>query len=302
MTLRCKLDLHLIIFTMLAIAFWNVRKGLGPNIEDAIVDLAVAIATDATLSGTSGELLLGIGEPGNLDETALLKRLNSAKPNLTWWCHKSLGERFLCFGTVSGVSFTSEVAGCLPCGFARMQSGGGLKSYGLWFVHLASPHGAWDIEEHNRDVAHSLRMAIEKGETDSSNCNTIAIGDFNMTPHDVAMVSPGGLFAASCSHVAKGISRKINNVNRSYFYNPMWTLLGSWSPTRQPGSYYKVINTRATKWHLIDQVIVRPSLIDQITAGTPIILSMAGKYALTTKKGCIKSFSDHLPVAISLNI
>lgn len=287
---------------MLAIAFWNVGKGKGGI--PPVIALAEDIAANVALSGPQGDLVLCLAEPGALQPAQLLAALQALAPTRAWWCEQSLSQRFICLGTIARASImiSPEASGCLPCTVTRITNAGP-QDYQLWFVHLSAPLGTSAPVVHYINVGTNLRTAIEARENAMASGMSLAIGDFNMRPYDEGMTAPQALNAAACAIVAKGRPRVSQGTTYSYFFNPMWELLGSWSPARQPGTFYWNDPNDALRWHLIDQVIVRPPLIDNIVTGTPRIFNAAGGTPLTSPRGVIKkAISDHLPVAISLSI
>lgn len=290
---------------MLAIGFWNIEKADGANIVAGVVELAVALATDPAISGPNGDILLCLGEPGTLDIVALQHQLDLQATGHGWWCEKSLSGRFVTVGTIDQAtrSFPEESSGCLATSLSRVNGQDPIFTYELWFVHLESPMGAENSTVVHMDVAGELREAVDKREVARANTATIAIGDFNMPPYSPGMTSPTKLNAAACKTAAGKVSRIVRDTKHRFFFNPMWEILGSRSPNQQPGSFYKRYRDNSIFWHLYDQVLVRPELIDRIVSGSPKVLTTAGATNLLTSKGGInRSFSDHLPITISLAI
>jgi len=288
---------------MLAIVYWNIHKCLSADLPAAVVELAVSTANDVALAGADGEIVLCLSEAKNIDLKALLVNLLAKDPRRAWWADRSLSGNFVCIGTLPAVTLdmAGEINGSLPCTLIR-ATGGLPQSYEIWFAHLPAPIFVWQPGVAGLDAAREFREAVEARESLMSNANSIAIGDFNMAPFSDAMIAPTGLNATGCMHVAAtGYKALPKKKSIQYFYNPMWPLLGSWSPTRQPGSFYATDKTIAQQWHLIDQVLVRPSMIPYIV-NTPQILAKAGPIPLTTPDGKISKVSDHLPILITLSI
>lgn len=284
---------------MLSIGFWNIADALAGL--DPVVGWAVSVANDPSLSGQSGECLLGLAETGGLHPLALLAALKSVDSR-PWWVTKPNLSRFIILGTVpeNHVQFHPEVSSSLPCTVYRTGSKG-VSQTEVCYVHLASPIGDWDPKAFVVQTAMELRLAVEDHESKVSNGRTVLIGDFNMLPYDSGMVSPTGLHASPCQY-ATAKTRKMRKQAVQYFYNPMWELMGNWSPTRQPGTFYKRNLTDSIRWHMIDQVLVRPA-IAQLLNGSPRVLTIAGKNSLVSRNGVIvKKISDHLPVVVSLLI
>ena len=289
---------------MLAIAFWNVHKARGANMTQGVVSLVTAIAANQAWSGPDGEVLMCLSEPGTLDENRLLNQLNLITPEHTWWCEKSLSGRFITLGTIdrSTLSFSGQKSGCLPATISRVNRHNVISTYELWFVHLTSPINADDASSLQTAVARELREAVEEREVLRSNSATIAIGDFNMSPYSRGMTDPTTLNAAACRTAAKG-TRTVRSRKHNYFFNPMWEILGSRTADQQPGSFYKRYDNSAIFWHLYDQVLLRPELVDRMVPDSPWVMTTAGTLGLVKPRWAIDSqFSDHLPIAISLEI
>lgn len=288
---------------MIAIVYWNIRKGKGKDISKAIIELATATVANASVAGPNGEVLICFSEPGKVDFKAILSAINGAGTGKNWWVSVSTLGRFVVLGTVAQqqLAFDSEIKGSMPCTLTRGTSSP--LTYELWFVHFPAPIHIWEPSVLLLDAAREFRQSVQDRENFKSHSRSLAIGDFNMAPFSCAMVAPTGLNATSCSSVAATVNKKINKTDTiQYFYNPMWPLLGSWATSRQPGSFYRTDKTTAQQWHLIDQVLLRPSLIKSVQLNTPVVLSMAGTIPLTKSNGRIAEVSDHLPVLITLNI
>lgn len=292
---------------MLAIAFWNINKCQGDSISDAIAGLAQQICADSALSGSNQEVLLCLGEPGGADVPAILQDLQRSTPQKRWWVKQPSGtKRFVLFGTVAEdtVDITqAEIARALPCSLTRVANGATPCLYDIWFVHLSSPMYAWHPQIKSHDEAQFLRQNIEDRELKLKPKGTVAIGDFNMEPFSESMVGTSSLNATPCRHVAKSNYKLLRpGENIPYFFNPMWEHLGSWSSNRQPGTFHRKENSIATQWHIIDHVLIRPSLIESLANQTPRILSQAGNFSLVSIQGEIGKISDHLPVLVTLKI
>jgi hypothetical protein len=289
---------------MLAIAFWNIHKARGANMMDGVVLLAAAIAADQAWSGSDGEVIMCLSEPGTLDENELRHRLTLAAPGHNWWCERSFPNRFITLGSIDRgtVSFSGQESGCLPATVSRVGNHNVISPYELWFVHLTSPMNSDDASSHQTSVARELRQVVEAREISRSNSATIAIGDFNMSPYSRAMTDTTTLNAAACMTAARG-TRILRSAKHNYFFNPMWEILGSRTAAQQPGSFYKRFDNSAIFWHLYDQVLVRPELVARVVPNSPRVITRAGNVSLLTRRGGIDArFSDHLPVAISLEI
>jgi endonuclease/exonuclease/phosphatase family metal-dependent hydrolase len=286
---------------MLSVGFWNAKQGIAGY--PAIVDFARDVAGDAGLSGPTGETLLCVGEPGTLDAVGLLAALRAADPTRLWWTHTSTSGRFLLAATIDQATFQTypEGGAALPCLITRTV-GGNNETFLVWFVHLAAAVGVGDRNIHTLTTGLALRAAVEATETTAVTGKSILIGDFNMRPYDAGMVAPAALHATPCRTAARR-ARVISGIARPYFYNPCWELLGNWEATRQPGTFYWLDPTDSVRWHLIDQMLIRPSIANVLRGRIPRILTKVGTNELVTRRGVARrDISDHLPIVASLSI
>jgi hypothetical protein len=291
---------------MLALIYWNINKNNAKKMYDAIVDLSHAVLSKADTSHATPDLIFCITEPGELDESKLLDKLKN-KTGLMWWSRYSPTKKYLVFGNVdeNSVEFPiTEIGNAFPC-FVSRGSLSQLASYHLWFVHLASPVHQWHPDLLNEQEAMFLRQDILTQELDKKPDGILAMGDFNMEPFSKSMIGTINLNATPCRRVAlnDGPVQVRPDLSIPYFFNPMWQLLGSWSSDQQIGTFYRNEKTVSSiRWHIIDHVLVRPSLIKLIQPGSPSILTTTGNTSLVTQTGAISSMSDHLPIATTLDI
>jgi hypothetical protein len=138
-------------------------------------------------------------------------------------------------------------------------------------------------------------------EKEIGHSRTILVGDLNMNPFDRGLAGTIGLQAVMSQEVAKGENREINEEKYPYFYNPMWSLFGDLTPG-PPGTYYYDKRERYLRyyWHMFDQVLIRPSLLDRFSSGDLKILTSIGNLSLMSPTNGRPSLSDHLPIFFKL--
>lgn len=177
-------------------------------------------------------------------------------------------------------------------------------SYTLVFCHMKSKFGTSDFELDND--ATEFCTALREYEThDARHKRTIVCGDFNVEPFSPAMVNAKNFHATMNIHIANNDSRTIRNQSYDYFYNPMWNLLGDGMIGKPSGSYYHKTNDfHQYFWKMIDQVIIRPELIDKFNLDELKIISEGTDFNLLNDKHQVDSvnYSDHLPISFTLNI
>jgi hypothetical protein len=149
-------------------------------------------------------------------------------------------------------------------------------------------------------MAMQFRHAVEKVERDTGNGNTVLVGDFNMNPFELGMVTANGLHSLSCLKTTSRRFRTVKSRQYSFFYNPSWNLLGDRNGT--PGThFYGGSGDTEYFWHTFDQVLLRPDLALRFDKHSLRILTMAGTTSLVGNSGR-PNLSDHLPIAFSLNL
>ena len=87
-----------------------------------------------------------------------------------------------------------------------------------------------------------------------------------------------------------------------FFYNPMWGRFGD--TTEGPaGTYYRLASSFAEYfWHIHDQVLIRPHLLDSFDEKSVRVLTVCGGRRFVRKSGIPDQsrVSDHLPLLFAL--
>jgi hypothetical protein len=106
-----------------------------------------------------------------------------------------------------------------------------------------------------------------------------------------------------CRRVAGEKSRVVQDREYQFFYNPMWNLLGDES-NGPPGTYYyRKAAPKALFWHMFDQVLIRPDLIDRFSVTELKIIEGDGQTSFIKNGFPDKTVaSDHLPIVFRLNL
>jgi hypothetical protein len=154
---------------------------------------------------------------------------------------------------------------------------------------MECPRVAGDIQEVERNIGHQ---------------RTILVGDFNMNPFETGVVSAGGLHAVMSRAVAKRESRIVQGREYPFFYNPMWSVLGDGTPGPPGTFYYHSSEQKVFFWNMIDQVLLRPSLLDRFRIDDLAIIDHTGEESLLTHLGLPNraAGSDHLPILFRLSL
>src|SRR5215211_5035003 len=93
---------------------------------------------------------------------------------------------------------------------------------------------------------------------------TVLVGDFNMNPFDLGMVGAQALNAVMTRDLARREGRTVAGRPYRYFYNPMWGCYGDRTPGPAGTYYYSAPGPRGYYWHLFDQVLLRPTLMESL--------------------------------------
>lgn len=100
-----------------------------------------------------------------------------------------------------------------------------LNSINLVCVHLQSKMHSNDLDQLN-EVGHLIEDIMDVEKNKSENENTIIVGDFNMNPYSIGILSAGGLHSYPTKFEAMKRARTINKREYKMFYNPMWNFIG----------------------------------------------------------------------------
>jgi hypothetical protein len=142
-------------------------------------------------------------------------------------------------------------------------------------VHLPSKTNQNDITQTLE--ASEFKREIEDAEEILGTKNTFVVGDFNMNPFEYGMISASAFHSVSCENIAIGGSRVIKQREHRFFYNPMWNMFGDMDDN--PGTYFRRDSEQSVYfWHILDQVIIRPSISKYFMKERLKILSQQRRY------------------------
>jgi exonuclease III len=145
---------------------------------------------------------------------------------------------------------------------------------------------------------------IKQAEKIVNHQRTVLIGDFNMNPFDRGVVNANGFHGVMSKQVARKKERTVQGKSYPFFYNPMWGLLGDATPG-SPGTYFYQTSGHASYfWHMFDQVLLRPDLLENFDNADLKILDTDGEISFLTTDGRpnVEEASDHLPILFRLNL
>ncbi len=158
----------------------------------------------------------------------------------------------------------------------------------------------------NRDsVSVSCRRfasAVREHDAQRGHTRTLVVGDLNLHPFDGALVQTDGFHAVMDEATARRRVRKVGGVGYPMYYNPMWSFHGDRSPG-PPGTYYYAKGGHVELfWHILDQALIGPDLLEWTRAESVKVLASDGMEPLTKQNGRPdeENASDHLPLLVRL--
>ena len=173
-------------------------------------------------------------------------------------------------------------------------------------INLISCHlhdKIYNPEEDRKYIFRHYSNKIIEFEEEKECDNTIIVGDLNIDPYDTIMFSADIFNTTMNKKIARNIQRRFQGHDYKYFYNPMWKFFND-SNYLISGTYYYSKNQLVSyKWHIFDQVLIRPSLIRKFDEDKLKIITTVSSYRLLKNNGAInKNISDHLPIVFSINL
>ena len=266
--------------------FWNIHKKM---ILDTVVQLAHNEAVDVLILAES---IISTAE--------MVAALSSSQARHYYYAG-------------AGVSDHIQVYTRFPTRLCRpIWDEGGLSAYGLSppvgqdivFIaaHLSSKLHQTDDEQ--ALACSRLREFIDRVEQEQGHHRTVLIGDLNMDPFESGLTGSEGLHAIMDRQIAGRNIRRVKGLNRHFFYNPMWSLLGDLSPGPPGTYYYPGSGIVELFWHTFDQVLLRPELIYSFRPETLRVIDKSQQLRLVTAKGRPDKNhgADHLPISLTLHL
>jgi exonuclease III len=175
-------------------------------------------------------------------------------------------------------------------------------------VLLSVVHG---LDKRNNSLAkqelflQQVVAAVSYFENKIGHDRSIVLGDFNANPFEAPVASALGMNAVISREIAQGNPRRLFEQSYPYFYNPMWNLYGDTPRGSAPATYYyRGSDPHELYWHMLDQVLIRPSLLNRFDFSTLDIVTAVQGTQLIGAKGTPNRtlFSDHLPVVFGVDL
>lgn len=159
-----------------------------------------------------------------------------------------------------------------------------------------------DTIETVREEAAVAAQHVRETEKRAGHDRTLVIGDFNLMPFDEAIVKARGFHAVMDRQVARVGARTVKFNQYPLFYNPMWGMMGDLSEHPSGTYYFHKAGQVNYYWHMYDQVLLRPSIVELFDPKNLRVLVKVGNRSLTGDGGLpdpVFAF-DHLPVLLKL--
>ena len=274
------------------ILFWNIRKM--NTLFDVIVSFVLQEDIDI--------VFLAEFPTGNNNEVLLEDKLRSKVSPLFHYLKPALTRKIEAFSRISSPIFDCKEDKNRYSIF-RLTDSNEKNQFNLFVCHLVDRiNNSVDTRGQKASVFHSEICQYEK-ETECF--NSVVFGDFNMNPYEKGMYYANMFNAVMEKGIANRNKRTVDGVDYSFFYNPMWSYLGDLGRGSVPGTYYFSDSKIDTlHWNMIDQVIIRPSVIPFFDENELKILNRTTQYSLLTKNGIIDNthYSDHLPIKFKIKV
>lgn len=272
---------------LLKFLFWNLNE---KNLEDVIVKICAEHNIE----------LFSLCEHSKIDIHSLLNKLNT------------LGKEFVHLSknidedkTYRTISFSLKKLNIATHTEQHMLSTHVIESVNRKIAYTSVHFESSTNEDkkalsmllplHNNTISEQLEMI---GTTSS-----IIVGDFNVNPHDAGMISAIGFNSVMCPKIAKRKTRTYKSIDYPYYYNPLWSKLGS-NSANVMGTYYYSSGQITQYWNAFDQVLISSDLVETFSYDSLSIIHSVDNVNLLTKSGLPnkKLYSDHLPIIFEINM
>jgi hypothetical protein len=168
-----------------------------------------------------------------------------------------------------------------------------------------APSKLWMSPDSQHEYLVELAATIRSVETRMGHSRTILVGDLNANPFEPGMIGAAGLHAVMTRRRALRGSRRVQDRERPYFYNPMWGRFGDASHGPPGTCHYDAGGYVSYFWNVFDQVLVRPGLLPGFRSEDVEVLTEDGEVSFLAgpdEAPDREQFSDHLPLLFGLSL
>jgi exonuclease III len=168
-------------------------------------------------------------------------------------------------------------------------------------ISIHSPSQMYQNMKALKEFIRDFRCTIDNEIGGSLDRKIIVIGDFNINPHEEAMIDFDGFLATNSTRGRKTITHL--KKQKTTYYNPTWQL---YSRTNFPGtkafrrpsaSVYDVL-----EFHFLDQVVISQNLLSALQSDYIEVIEDTDNFILFDKVKNLILGSDHLPLLYSFNL
>jgi Endonuclease/Exonuclease/phosphatase family. len=274
---------------MLKFLFWNTKRR---PLENLVADLCRTHEIDLLL------LVENTAPPARM-----LLSLN--KKSADYRYHHSPSEKTKLYSRLPRNSVIN-MRDTLDSSFRRVQL---LVGNDLLLVAVHLPSKLYMAPADQSQICTRIARHVREEELKAGHMRTIVVGDFNMNPFEDGLVSSEGFHAVMTRALAAKGARSVRQDDRPFFYNPMWNRFGE-SLTRglyghRPAGTYYYADSKPVSlfWHVFDQVLIRPDLLNCFDDQSLHIVTSAGDTSLlkADQTPNSRAASDHLPIVFTLN-
>lgn len=271
------------------VLFWNLKQ------NNVCFDVICHIAREESID------VMAFAEfPSGANEVAaLLTKLQSVKPSFMHHPHNQNSRVEIFFDSSSYT--VDPIKNDDRLSFKMIKKLTGLTEINFVFCHLQSK---MHKDEVDLTIEAVRNMSIIRDFEKNNGEMTVICGDFNLHPFESGMLADLGFNALMDSSIVQNRKTRVVSGNtQTYFYNPMWSLLGDIHLNDTPGTFYANGPNVSYLWHMFDQVIMRPDVIPFFVKKDLRILAKGASYNLLSSGGVISTkYSDHLPIKFNLSI
>ena len=240
-----------------------------------------------------------LAEAENLDRVAFLMQLNTLKSEYHDANQLSLSERILFFTKFAPSHFRPIREEKVNRYVFRLLVLPTLKQLLIASVHLPDQRNYSAASR--KGFATEVKNELERIEEELDIRDTLVIGDFNMNPFEAGMFHADGFNAVSSKSLALNLNRVVFQQEYAYFYNPSWSLMGDLYEEPSGTFFYNQSGYDSYSWNVPDQLIMRPSLIENFDNQSYKIITNFAFDTLLTRNGRPNKdkYSDHLPITVT---
>lgn len=265
--------------------FWNLNKN---NLLDAILKLV-----------DFNKINILILVENTIDPIDISAKLTSLNKNFTF--AETIGQsNIYIFTTLESKHFLPFYdENRLSLRIIKIPNG---KQIHLGVIHFTSKLYFSDSSQLSESFEISKVISQKEYEIDCH--NTVLVGDFNMNPFEDGMINANSFNATVDRKIALRGKRVVQGRSYKFFYNPMWNMFGDEKNGPIGTFFYERAEHKTYFWNILDQVIIRPGVIDNFNFESLEIIDTLGETSLLDSNGYPNKikYSDHLPIKFSINI